>query len=123
MEHLEILVLTTVDFRASGGMEELSLQATFFPSTGQIGSEGQLKIRAGDKYLKEGIKIKIPYLQLEKIRTPRNLKIRFKYHSAPPPVGNHNRKKIHPHKRPFAQSLRRGLPKEGTPRNRRGTRK
>jgi hypothetical protein len=40
MEHLEILVLTTVGFGASGGMEELSLQATFFPSTGQIGSEG-----------------------------------------------------------------------------------
>jgi hypothetical protein len=40
----------------------------------------------------EGIKINMPYLQLEKIRIPRNLKIRFKY-SAPPPVRNYNPKK------------------------------
>ena len=46
MEHPEVLVVTRVDFGASGGMEELSLQATFFSSTGQIGSEGQLR----DKY-------------------------------------------------------------------------
>jgi hypothetical protein len=48
---------------------------------------------------------------------PRNLKIRFKYYSALLPVRTTIAKKHHSHKGSFAQSLRRGLPKDETPRN------
>jgi hypothetical protein len=59
----------------------------------------------------EGIKINMPYLQLEKIRIPRNLKIRFKY-SAPPPVRNYNPKKK---KLPPTQRVLRPVFEEGPP--------